>query len=60
MVFGWQFMNLVSKWIVYTAKIKDTWNDMILDNSFASYTYIATFFYAQKLLLITKAWFLSL
>lgn len=45
---------------MYTAKIKDTWNDMILDNSFASYTYIATFFYAQKLLLITKHDFLSL
>lgn len=60
MVFGWQFMNMVSEWIVYTAKIKDTWSDIILDNSFASYIYIATFFYAQKLLLITKAWFLSL
>ena len=60
MVFGWHFITLVSGWIVYTAKIKDTWSDVIPDNSFASYTYIATFFYAQKLLLITKAWFLGL
>ena len=49
-----QFMTLVSGWIVYIVQIEDIWKEIILDSDFASHGYTDTFFYAQKLLLITK------
>ena len=48
------FVTLVCVWIVCAAQIEDHWRSRALDSDFASQGCTATFFYAQKLLLITK------
>lgn len=49
-----QFVTLVSGRIAYVAQIKDMWRDMNANRGFVLYSCTATFFHAQKLLLITQ------